>query len=385
MRKLKICHIVNSLGIGGVERFVIDLCNRLDPDLFEVHIVSLSDETTSVSHFGLDEGVKLWICNYEFSTRYTLLELYNHAFNKAYSRKRSFQLMKIIKEISPDVIHAHVLPRELTLIKLLGKEVNCPLLFTDHLVRFADNMKLHSKILLSIGYRQLYKGVNSVAVSKPVFNYNKKFHIYDPAFLNINIDNGITIPNTLTRAKISDKVKILYIARISHVKGHADLIEAWANIPDRKNLLLQIVGPDEMNGMIQELFKKLIHDNSVEFLGSRNNIPEYLESAHIAVFPSHREGLPLALLEKMSYSLPVIASDIPELSSIITDGYDGLLFKVGDVHELSLQIQKLLASEALRLQLGSNARKTVLEKYNIKKMVKDYETIYNKILKKNKH
>ena len=105
-----------------------------------------------------------------------------------------------------------------------------------------------------------------------------------------------------------------------------------------------------------------------------------LRKSAIGVFPSHQEGMPLALLEMMATGLPVVASNIPEIATIITDGYDGLLFEVGNVDDLAEKLQRVLSDETLRKKLGENARKTVLEKYATP-LSKSYGEFYKNLVK----
>jgi glycosyltransferase involved in cell wall biosynthesis len=97
----------------------------------------------------------------------------------------------------------------------------------------------------------------------------------------------------------------------------------------------------------------------VEFLGARTDIPALLQRASIAVLPSRREGMPLALLEEMASSLPVVVSDIPELTDLVSDGLNGLVVPVDDVEALSLALQRLLQDADLRRRLGGRARADV--------------------------
>jgi len=96
------------------------------------------------------------------------------------------------------------------------------------------------------------------------------------------------------------------------------------------------------------------------------------------VFPSYKEGLPLALLEKMRIGLPCVVSDIPELKSLVADGVDAMVYNSGNVKQLSNKIMELASDLSLRERIGTSAADTVEAKY-VSKMGgidKEYEEFY---------
>ena len=97
--------------------------------------------------------------------------------------------------------------------------------------------------------------------------------------------------------------------------------------------------------------------------------------------PSYREGLPLALLEKMRIGLPCVVSDIPELASVIQDGVNGLVYPCGDVGELSSNLKNILGDRQLRAKLGAEAARFV-ESFFVSKLGgidKEYESFYSNL------
>ncbi|MFM8950930.1 MAG: glycosyltransferase, partial [Bacteroidota bacterium] len=91
------------------------------------------------------------------------------------------------------------------------------------------------------------------------------------------------------------------------------------------------------------------------------------------------EGLPLALLEKMRIGLPCVVSDIPELTSIVSDGVDALVYHSGNIEELSNSIQRLANDLQLREKIGIAAAITVNDKFVSKLggIDKEYEEFYS--------
>ena len=133
------------------------------------------------------------------------------------------------------------------------------------------------------------------------------------------------------------------------------------------------------------LLNKLgVSKDSYTFLGyvDYKDLPGIYANSDIFLVPSLYENLPIRILEAMSCESSVIASNICAIPEAITHLENGLLVSPGNVKELSESVSTLLSDEALRKKLGTNARKTVIEKFNwsiiVGKMLKVYENILAK-------
>ena len=85
------------------------------------------------------------------------------------------------------------------------------------------------------------------------------------------------------------------------------------------------------------------------------------------------------MLEMMACGLPVVASDIPEIQSVLTHGKDGVLFACGNENDLASKLLQLIENEALRSQLGKEARKTI-EKYYCEPISQKYRQLYQSMV-----
>ncbi len=102
---------------------------------------------------------------------------------------------------------------------------------------------------------------------------------------------------------------------------------------------------------------------ALDLLGSiqPEDVPDFLAGATVFVLTSFSEGRPNALLEAMAAGMPVVATDIDGVRELIREGETGLLYSPGDTAALAKQLTRLLASEALRRQLGQAAREYLLK------------------------
>lgn len=150
------------------------------------------------------------------------------------------------------------------------------------------------------------------------------------------------------------------VARLLHEKGVRDLVDAAAivrrAIPEA---LIQIAGaPDAGNPstVTSAEIDAWRARGDVRFLGRRDDIPDLLRSADVAVLPSRREGTPQSLLEAAACGLALVATDAPGCREVVLDGDNGLRVPIGDVEALAKAILELLSDNSRRLRMGARSR-----------------------------
>jgi glycosyltransferase involved in cell wall biosynthesis len=378
--RVKIAYLIKDLGIGGVQKVLLDICSGIDTTKYEVLIYCLDTPDELASQYQLDPSIRIKKFSYTDNGDYSLKGYARVMLNTGLMKKNAAALLDDIRKEKPAILHTHVHPRILPLGRLIREEIRCKLIATQHFTFFKTE---RSGRWLARLLRPTYHAYHLLAVSGAVGEELIQNKMQGSGKLFRVIDNKINLRQFIPAYRMnSDPVKVIYIARIGPPKAHKELIEAWALLNDhpvRKKLLL--VGPDGLQGEIQKLAKEMVKDDPVEFLGSRYDIPAILKECDFAVFPSFKEGLPIALLEKMAAGLPVISSDIPELMMVVKDGKNGLTFRCGDVHDLSEKIASLLENEGLRLHLGREARKTIEQAYGSDNRARPNEEVYEAVLK----
>ncbi|MCS7005437.1 MAG: glycosyltransferase family 4 protein [Cytophagales bacterium] len=383
--KPHIIHITASLGIGGVEKVLLDILQQADVESFRVSVVVLSDNVEMLKRYTLSPQIDIHTLAYEFDKQYNLLSYLKASFLPSHTRKRAEEFLRLIKELKPDILHFHTLPRELMLGILAKKEIpTLELLCTDHLVRLAkDEYSPITRRLLGFAFANLCKRFHLAAVSKSVLQIMEEFGYQGKNKIVKLIENQIDIQKyNPDETKKSDIPTVVYVARLSAVKGHLDLLHAWKKVKYSAKKRLRLIGPADPD--VAEQVQMFLTQNGqiedIEVLGSRSDVIELLAQAHIAVFPSYKEGLPMALLEKMAMQLPVICSDIPELTDIIQHEYNGLVYPLGNTDELAACIDRLLQNPQECKRLGENARQTVIKRFGRASLASLYEDFYKEIL-----
>lgn len=179
------------------------------------------------------------------------------------------------------------------------------------------------------------------------------------------IQNWVTsLPESSHDYRISHEViRLLYVGRLQKYKGASTILAAMRQIDSKGEpgrLSLTIVGEgryrDELEGEAKGL--------NVVFAGFQPDPTPYYLSADIFINPSiGPEGLPLVSLEAMSHGLTCILSDLPVHKEITSDGQAALLFRAGDVDDLTRKFEELLASHSLFEHYGSSARQQIETKH----------------------
>lgn len=159
---------------------------------------------------------------------------------------------------------------------------------------------------------------------------------------SFRIPEGVTLIGTVSRAE--------------PIKGLPYLIEAAARVSaTRHDVRWLIVGGGSQMRQLQELARRLGVAHQIIFEGIRDDVPEVLQAMDIFVLPSLSEGFPLAAMEAMASSRPVVCSRVGGLPELIRHEESGLLVEPGNVTSLVEGVLRLLSDAAFREQLATGA------------------------------
>jgi glycosyltransferase involved in cell wall biosynthesis len=184
------------------------------------------------------------------------------------------------------------------------------------------------------------------------------------------------IPNGVPEAPVvavpADSETVLYVGNFTQGAAHKAfdvLLDAWALVAPRcPNARLQIAGGGDAESW-QAYARKLGCADRVDFLGHQRDLEPCYLRAGLLVLPSRGEGISNALLEAMSFGLPVVVSDIPGNRTVVRDGVDGLVVPTGDAASLAEALHRLLGSPDLRQSMGRAARARVRAAFDLGRVV----------------
>jgi glycosyltransferase involved in cell wall biosynthesis len=174
---------------------------------------------------------------------------------------------------------------------------------------------------------------------------------------------------------------VLAVGNLYPVKGHRHLLDALALLRQRHPTLhVAIAGRGDTGDMLRARAQELGLAQRLHLLGLRGDIPNLLAAADIFVLPSLSEGLPLALLEAMFASRPIIASEVGEVGTALAGGDAGILVPPGRAEALAAALDKLLAAPADARALGARAARRAAAEYGISRMAARYVAVYEDLL-----
>jgi len=310
-----------------------------------------------------DAGIKVYELNFKKSTYWRTIPL----------------LMKIIKSEDISIVSTHSSTDSWAAgiaARLTGRR----------LVRFKHNM-------FPIGRDPLTWFIYSIpdrfiVVSEPIKEMLKSYGISDEKIrvihTSVDCKRFVTEKTTDLRGELAIPEDVFVIGNNSgstkHKAPHV-LFKAFDLISKRYRTILLLTGgySREKKERLLSIIDEGIRERVV-FLGYRTEIPSVLRSTDVYVSSSVSEGLSISVIEAMAMALPVIVSDIPAFRSFIKDGHNGLIFRSEEPDDLARKISLVIENESLRMQIGKNARRTVLERFNIEKMVEDTEKTYMELL-----
>ncbi len=229
-----------------------------------------------------------------------------------------------------------------------------------------------------------------IAVSKELKeDIKKQYKVPEEKFVLIQngIDTdicqpGLDVTSLKDKYGLGNKRIILTIGVMTGQKGHDLLLQVLPGLlKEKNNVKLLLVGFGPHLEKLKSLAEKLHAADDVVFTGKipHDELQFYYNLADIFVFPTQRvEAGPLVVPEAMACGRPVIASRIGGIPTVIEDHKDGILIEPGNLKELKERILEVLNDEELAKNLGNNARKKVLERYSVNRMVEDTIAVYEK-------
>jgi glycosyltransferase involved in cell wall biosynthesis len=175
------------------------------------------------------------------------------------------------------------------------------------------------------------------------------------------------------------------VGRLSTEKGVDIFLHAAARVlvelPSTKFVVIG-EGPDR--DKLESLIDELKIRGNVSMLGRRDDMPSVYASLDIMVSASRQEGLPIAILEGMASRLPLIATAVGAVPTVVLDGRTGVLLPPENPELLASAILNLLQNPAEQKRLGAAGRKLIEDEFSAQRMTDDYLRVYEEAASRGK-
>ena len=381
MKKLKVLYIIDTLEGYGAEKSLVEITSnftRIIPVFVQIYQGDMLKPRL--------EDARVRVHSLDLTKKY--------AFNLAVKKLKAIYLKE-----QPDIVHATLFRSEIIARKL--KKVFPEIFLVGSFVSNAYSperfRKKNALDRLKLSYFQNLDKRSSSLVDKFISNSHT---IKDRTSRALEIEkNEINVIYRGRKSRDFDPLKVqgnlpylnnqnqilLNVSRLIPLKGQRDLLKAMPEIIKKyPQIQLVFAGHGSFRENLECLARKLGVQDHIRLLGRIDNIPKLLVRADIFLYPSYSEGLPGALIEAMMAGRIIIASDIPENLECVDENC-ALIYEKGNIAELAANILKVLKNPEKYQSLAQNARKKAIEKFELAKVVAEYEDFYlNAIVSKEK-
>lgn len=354
---------IKGLGIGGAERLISESARYWDRDQFDYHVAyALPWKDQLVSHL-LDLGIQVHCTGTVWRS----------------SMPSISGLRRTIREIRPDLVHAHS-----PTVGIVARWISTtPVVYTEH--NLANSYHPATRLSNRLTYG---RNAAAIAVSEPVADSVRKYPGTPPIVILNGVDCRVDpIQAKAARAELGigpESPLVVHVGNIRPGKGHATLIDATTilrgEIPD---VMVVSIGGEKRVGdlaRVSSMLKERDLADTFHLLGRREDALAFVQAADVFVNPAEVEGLPVALLEAMALGRPVVATAVGGVPNLVRHGENGLLVEALSSADLAAAVNRLLVDRAYAATLGASARVDVERDHGLKSMVRRIETVYVRVL-----
>jgi glycosyltransferase involved in cell wall biosynthesis len=191
------------------------------------------------------------------------------------------------------------------------------------------------------------------------------------------LPNGVPLPD-LAQRRMAGSPRIVLLGEMSRRKGIYDLLHAFARVANRFPDARLICAGGGSIVQARSMAARFDLTGRIDFPGwlDAEQKRRLLSSATLFVLPSYAEGLPMALLEAMSWGLPVITTPVGGIPQAVQHEANGLLVAPGNIEQLAAALCTALANPELCQTLGTAARRTIEEHFHRERSLEQLGRIY---------
>jgi glycosyltransferase involved in cell wall biosynthesis len=361
----RVAIVVSELRVGGAERVIVHLACALANTGKDILVVCLQQPGELAQEL--------------FDRRIFFVALQSLC---GYDLKAVWRLRLLLSDFSPDVINVHdrsSLPYVYLSTRIMQ---SIPVVFSAHGLLMRDK---HPRLLDRLASHCL-SGITAVSKQAAVEYARLMCWPHDVLI----IDNGVPVGTRSSKLREQIRLKLgigddttvyLAVGNTKPEKGFEDLIDAaahivWNGAP--KSFVVLVAGGVSDHNYYAHLQKRIYErhlERCVQLLGFRRDVVALYSAADVFVLSSHKEGLPMVLLEAMSAGLPVVATRVGAVPTVIEDGVHGVLVDPADPAQLAEAMQAVAASTG-SVAMSERGRKRILVQYGVGRMVKNYLRAY---------
>jgi len=372
---LKIINFIPTLGLGGAEKFLVQLCNTLAKDE--------KNKVTLCTLYGPEHNDNNLIK--ELNPKVELVQ-----FNKksGFSLGAIFAIIRYLMNERPDVVNSHIgaIKYLLFAIILIRKTAFFHTIHTYPEKEEKNKLVVFVKKILSKSKRLNLIALSEISVKNAQLFYNLDFVKAIPNGISFKTFEDQDVKNDLVKLRFDSETKLIaHVGRIHPVKNQKMMTDAFRTLfAEGLNIALIFIGysTEEHKDIEKSLFSE--KSKNIHFLGKKSNAISYVKYCDGFTLSSFYEGFPISLLESLSVGTIPLCVPVGGIPDIISHGYNGFLSKDSS-SENYLNMLRIFAdlshSEINRYR--ENAVKSYLEKFTMVDCANEYQKFYIQKLIKN--
>lgn len=355
---LRVAHLFQSFQVGGLERMAQRLAHGATPQGVDALAIAYLEDGP-IRHELVRAGVPA----------------VHLAGRDGKAWRRPFQIARLLRRHRVDVLHTHHLGPYIY-GKVAAKLAGVPVVHTEH------SHELYDRPLRRWIGRRMHRDAVVVAVSPEISAWRREAFGRGCRV----IPNGVRVPTRpsaaerrAARVKLGvpqDAFVVGKVARLAPEKNHALLLDAVATLPDA---WLVLVGDGRERAALDAQARALGIRARVRLLGNRDDVADLLPGLDVLASSSHREGLPLALLEGMAAGLPVVGTAVGGVVDLLS-AVGGRLVAPGEAAPFAQALAELRDAPHEAHALGQRGRTLVARRYSEGQMVDRYVQCYHEAL-----
>jgi len=363
---MKILHVIARMNVGGTATYLYNLISGLE----EAHIETL----LAVGHVPQNEREdhRLEALNYR------RIKDLSRAISplKDFCAKR--ELMRVIDEFRPDLIHTHTFKAGL-LVRTMKTSIPLIHTFHGHHLYDPDYGRFKKEVLNFVERKLAKKNAKIITIGQRVGQELLAAGIGEwPQYQSIS--PGIKSPKNLDRnnilkdLRIDGGLNVLWMGRLTHVKRPDRVVEIARRFP-KVNFV--VAGDGELRDSIRSSAP-----NNLHLVGVRDS-DEMWSIADIVILTSDSEGMPLTLIEGQMAGVPGIATDVGSVSEIVLDGETGFITQV-TVDDICKKLTVLVNDSMLRSTMSKKAATRARDLFSIQQLTSSHVKVYQEVLEQAK-
>lgn len=285
---------------------------------------------------------------------------------------------KLIKEVSPDLVHVHTFKAGF-IGRFVAWMLGVPAIYTIHAWLWGTSAVSgwSSRFALPLERIAAHWCAQIIAVSHAGEELIRKNSIASGTKV-VTIHNCIEDLPALHAPRTNQQPVLAMVARFTAGKNFALLLRAFAPLADRARLLL--VGDGETRQAMEALTAQLGIEHAVTFLGERSDVEVLLSEVDVFVLASESEMFPISILEAMRAEIPVIASDVGGIREAVIPGKTGVLVPAADGASLTRTMEDAIENRQHWQSMGQQGRQAFEKQFRISEMASRMQQLYLNVL-----